>query len=135
MLRYVVAYAAVLVAFLAIDLVWLGVIARDFYKAHLAAMMAPRPLLVPAALFYLSFALGLVIFAVVPGLRDSSWRTALASGLMFGFFAYGTYDLTNLATLRDWSQTLSIVDLAWGTALSGVAAAIGYFAAAALPAA
>ena len=135
MLRYCAAYAAVLAAFCAIDFVWIGVVARDFYKAQLGAMMAPQPLLVPAALFYLCFALGLVVFAVAPGLRDNSWRTALASGLMFGFFAYGTYDLTNLATLRDWPQTLSIVDLAWGTALSGLVAAIGYFAAESLPAA
>ena len=129
MVRYLVAYAAVLVAFLAIDMVWLLVVAREFYRSRLGALMAPSPLLAPAAAFYGLFALGLVIFAVAPALREASWRAALSNGLMFGFFAYATYDLTNLATLRDWSQSLSLVDMIWGAVLSGTCATIGYFAA------
>ena len=134
MVRYLVAYAAVLVAFLAIDMVWLLLVAREFYRSRLGALMAPEPQLAPAAAFYALFALGLVIFAVSPAMREGSWRAALTNGLMFGFFAYATYDLTNLATLRDWSQSLSIVDMVWGATLSGVCATIGYFAASAIQA-
>lgn len=134
MLRYLLAYVVTLVAFVGIDFVWLGFVARDFYRTQLGDLLAPKPLLIPAAAFYLSFAAGLVIFAVAPALRDQSWKVALVSGLLFGFFAYGTYDLTNLATLRDWSPSLAMVDLAWGAALSAIVATIGYFAASALPA-
>ena len=132
MVRYLVAYVAVLAAFLAVDMVWLLAIAREFYRSRLAALMAPEPQLAPAAAFYVLFALGLVIFAVSPALRDGSWRAALINGLMFGFFAYATYDLTNLATLRDWSLSLSLVDMVWGAVLSGICATTGYFAASAV---
>ena len=134
MVRYLAAYGAVLVSFLAIDMIWLLVIARAFYRSRIGALMAAEPQLAPAAAFYALIALGLVIFAVAPALREGSWRAALTNGLMFGFFAYATYDLTNLATLRDWSMSLSIVDMVWGAVLSGICATIGYVAASALQA-
>lgn len=135
MLRHFVAYAVVLVAFLAIDFVWLGYVAREFYKSQMGDLLAPQPLLTPAAAFYLLYAAGLVFFAVAPGLREQSWRVALLNGAALGLIAYATYDLTNLAVVRGWPAMLSVVDLAWGACLSAAAAAIGYFAAASLPAA
>jgi uncharacterized membrane protein len=92
--------------------------------------MADTPSLPVAAAFYLIYVGGVVVFAVAPALREASWSSALTLGALFGFLAYSTYDLTNLATLRDWPHALSFVDLAWGTALTGVSATGGYLAAA-----
>ena len=118
------AYLVTLVLFAAIDFVWLGLIARGFYAAQLGELMVERPGLVAAALFYLVYAGGLVHFAVLPGLRGGGWTTALGQGAILGLVAYATYDLTNLATLKGWPFAMSVVDLAWGTILSGVVAAV-----------
>ena len=116
-------YLIALVLLLAIDLVWLGWVARSFYVAQLGDLMRPQPGLVAAGLFYAIYAAGLVHFAVLPGLREDCWPSALAQGALLGLVAYATYDLSNLATLKGWPFALSMVDLAWGTALSGVVAA------------
>ena len=132
MTRMLVAYFAALVVFVGVDMLWLGIVARGFYKAQLGSLLAEKPVLAPAIAFYLLFVLGLVIFGVSPALRDQSWRSALVQSALFGFFAYATYDLTNMATLKDWPMTLSLVDLAWGTVLAGVAGLCAYVAASSL---
>lgn len=125
MLKYWAAYAGTAVVMIAIDLVWLGVIAKPWYQQGIGHLMAAEPNWVAGALFYLLFPLGLLLFAVIPGLADAGWgKTALLGGL-FGLFAYATYDLTNLATLRNWPLWLAALDMAWGTGVSAVAASAG----------
>ncbi len=125
-MTYLVAYLATALIFLAVDALWLGVIARDFYASQLGDLLRPEPNLAVAAAFYAVYAGGVVVFAVAPALAAGSLVTALWRGALLGFLAYGTYDLTNLATLRHWPITMSIVDVAWGTALTAGAAAAGF---------
>jgi uncharacterized membrane protein len=105
--------------FFVIDLLWLGVIAKDFYQRKLGYLMRPQVNWTAAILFYLIFIAGIVLFAVKPALEQGSPMRALVLGALFGFFAYATYDLTNLATVKDWPLAVTIVDLVWGTVLCG----------------
>ena len=128
MLKYFIAYCATVIVMIAIDLLWLGVIAKPLYQQGIGHLMAERPNLPVALLFYLLFPLGLMIFAVVPNAVDmasATWSRALVAGALFGFFAYATYDLTNLATLKGWPLGLSIIDTLWGTLVSAAATAAG----------
>ncbi len=127
-MKYVVAYAGTLIAFVAVDLIWLGVVAKAFYRAQLGDLLAENYNFGAAALFYLAYPLGVVIFAVVPAFASGSWLEAAVWGAMLGLFAYGTYDLTNLATLRNWPLRLTAIDLLWGTVLTAFAAACGQLA-------
>jgi len=120
----IIAYVATLAVFAVIDTLWLGVVAKGFYSSELGSLRAPEIKLWAAILFYLVYALGIVVFAVMPAVRAESVATALLMGGLFGFFAYATYDLTNLATLKDWPLRMSLVDIAWGTALTAGTAAI-----------
>lgn len=129
MKTYLIAYAAAGLAFLVADALWLGVIARDFYRGQLGDLMSPNPNLVAAAAFYALYLVGVVYFAIAPALNAGSWTTALLSGALLGLVAYGTYDLTNLAVTRGFPATMAIVDMGWGAVLTGVAATAGYFAA------
>ena len=116
-------YGAALVVLGVLDALWLGVIARDLYRRELGELMVAQVRIVPAALFYLAYPAGLVALALQP-LPDSLWTAAWRSALL-GLVAYGTYDLTNMATLRHWSVTLTLADIAWGafaSALAGTAA-------------
>ena len=121
-----IAYGATALVFFGLDFLWLGTVANSFYRGQLGPLMAEQVNIPVAALFYALYVVGLVIFAVAPALAAGSWKTALMYGALFGFFAYATYDLTNLATLRDWPVALTLVDLLWGTALSGMSATLGY---------
>jgi uncharacterized membrane protein len=127
-MQYVVAYAASAVVFLGLDLVWLGLIARSFYARQLGDLLRDSPSLSVAALFYALYVGGIVLFAISPALQSQSWRTALVLGLLLGLLAYGTYDMTNLATLRRWPVALALVDMTWGSLLTGLAATAGYWA-------
>ena len=123
--KYLAAYAGAAVAMIAIDLVWLGVIAKPIYQSGIGHLMTDEPRIVAAVLFYLMFPVGLVLFAIAPHEAAHSWgKTALWAAL-FGFFAYATYDLTNLSTLKGWPLSLALIDMAWGTAVSAVAACAG----------
>jgi uncharacterized membrane protein len=126
MLKYVLLYLATVPVFFAIDLVWLGVVAREFYRNQLGSLMADQIVWPVAILFYLLFIAGLIIFAVAPAIEAGSWTRALVLGAAFGFFAYATYDLTNLATLRDWPPLLTLVDITWGTVLGGTVATASF---------
>jgi uncharacterized membrane protein len=121
---YAVAYLCTLVIFVGIDFVWLSAMANILYRPVLGDMLAAQPRMVPAVIFYLFYAAGLTYLAVRPGLVASSVRTALVNGAVLGFTAYATYDLTNHATLKNWSSVLTVPDLIWGTALSALSAAL-----------
>ena len=124
-MQTVIAYVATLLAFTLIDLVWLGVIAKDFYRRELGPLMA-EPINWTAGLaFYAIFAAGIVIFAVQPALAAGGPLRAGLLGAMFGFFAYATYDLTNLATTKGFPLKMALVDMVWGSVLTGLSAAIG----------
>lgn len=116
-------YCTTLALFAAIDLIWLGVLAKGFYHRELGHLLAEK-FNVPAAIaFYLLYPLGVVIFAVAPSASSGTWMDAAVRGAGLGFFAYATYDLTNLATLRQWPLRLALVDMLWGTLLTAMAAA------------
>ena len=125
---YLKLYFATLIAFFAIDLVWLGLVARTFYRKYLGFLMAPSPNWTAAIIFYLLFVVGILVFAVLPGLDANSLRTTLLRAALFGLISYATYDLTNLATIKDWPLVVTVVDLVWGTVLSVVVSLAGYFA-------
>jgi uncharacterized membrane protein len=121
--RYVVLYLSTLVVLFPLDALWLGVIARDFYKSRLGNLLGDmQP--VPALLFYAIYVIGIMVFANAP--ETATWRSALLYGALFGFFAYATYDLTNLATLRGWSATVVVLDIAWGIFVTATASALGF---------
>jgi len=121
-----IAYIATLVSLLAIDAIWLGVVARKFYQQQLGDLMLPSPNFAVAAVFYLSFAAAIVVLAVRPWLVAGSLCTAAGYGAVLGVAAYGTYDMTNLSTLKNWPAPLSIVDMIWGTVLTAIASVSGY---------
>lgn len=121
----VIAYLATLAAFAVIDVIWLGVVARSFYRRELGPLLADPINWVAGMAFYLVFALGIVLFAVAPAVESGSIHRALVLGGLFGFFAYATYDLTSLATTKGFPLRLALVDMAWGAALTAAAAAIG----------
>ncbi|MBU1357531.1 MAG: DUF2177 family protein [Gammaproteobacteria bacterium] len=125
MTKHLVAWAATFAVMTVIDLIWLGVIAKGLYQQGMGDLMSPQPRLAFAALFYLMYPIGLVIFAVWPGVDAGSVMRAGVLGALFGLFAYATYDLTNLAVVRDWPLGLTFIDMAWGTLVSGVSAAAG----------
>jgi uncharacterized membrane protein len=118
MAYYLKLYFASLIAFFAIDMVWLGLVARTLYRKYLGFLMAPSPNWLAAIIFYLLFVVGILVFVVVPGLEGNALKTTLIRAALFGLITYATYDLTNLATLKDWPVLITIVDLAWGTILS-----------------
>ncbi len=127
--KYVIAYAVCAVVMVAIDAVWLGFIALEFYQRTIGHLLAARPDFGAAALFYVLYIAGLVIFAVRPGLDSGRWQRAAGFGALYGLFCYMTYDLTNVATLRDFPWRVAAVDIVWGMFISAVTAAAGFFAA------
>ena len=124
-----VTYAGCLLTLAVLDAIWLGIVARGFYRDQLGELMLPSPNLAIAALFYLLFTVAIVILAVLPALSSGSIGTALLYGAILGLAAYGTYDITNLSTLKNWPLAMSLVDMAWGTFLTALSAAGGYCAA------
>jgi uncharacterized membrane protein len=126
MLQYLIAWVATAVTFFVIDFVWLGVVAKTFYRERIGALMLDEINVSAAVIFYLVYVLGIVIFAVAPALQSGSWVSALTFGALFGFFAYATYDMTNFATLRGWPVEVVVVDILWGTFLTGASALIGF---------
>lgn len=125
-MTYLIAYVSTAVVFFALDYVWLTRVAIGFYRQNIGELLLTTPNFAPAGIFYLFYVIGLVYFAVMPALTASSVVTALLNGALLGLLAYGTYDMTNLATLKGWSLSVSLVDMAWGAVLSATAAAAGY---------
>ena len=121
--HYAIAYVSTAVVFLVLDAIWLGTMADRLYRPAMGAIMLERFALAPAVAFYLIYIAGVVVFAVTPALQSGRWTIALGYGAMLGLMAYATYDLTNQATLKDWSWTVTIADLCWGTFVTAVSAA------------
>jgi uncharacterized membrane protein len=115
--------------FLAIDAVWLMTMSSRFYQPRLGALMAERPNLAVAVLFYLVYVVGVLVLAVAPGIDAGSVSKAALYGALLGLVAYGTYDITNLSTIKDWPVIVTVVDLVWGTTLTAVVATAGYYVA------
>lgn len=120
-------YFIALPVFLAIDAVWLTLIAKNFYAKQIGYLMAKNPNLYAAVIFYLIFIAGLVFFVINPALDTKLWIHALLAGAFFGLVTYATYDLTNLATVKDWPLIITIVDLFWGMTLSSSVSILTYF--------
>ncbi len=113
------------VVFFIIDLLWLGIFAKGLYQKYLGHLLGEVNW-TAAIIFYLIFISGILIFAVLPGIEKSSFLHAVTYGVLFGFFTYATYDLTNLATLKDWPVTIVYIDIVWGMVLSGSVATLGF---------
>ena len=128
MIYYLKVYLIALVGFLAIDFVWLGFVARTFYRNQLGYLLSDQPNWWVAVAFYLLFVAGVIIFAVAPGLQEGSLRKVLILGALFGLVTYATYDLTNHATIKNWPWIVTVVDLCWGTVLTASVSCIGYLA-------
>jgi uncharacterized membrane protein len=126
MLKYAIAYISTAVLFLVVDFVWLSTMATSFYRSRIPDVMATEVNYPAAIAFYLIFVAGIVIFAVSPALENGRWTTALSYGALFGFMAYATYDLTNQATLKQWSTAVTIVDMGWGTFISALSATMSF---------
>jgi len=126
MTYYLKLYFATLIAFFAIDMVWLGLVARTFYREQLGFLLTSSTNWVAAVIFYLLFILGILVFVVLPGLEDNSLKTTLLRAALFGLITYATYDLTNLATVKNWPVLITVVDMAWGTVLSVAVSYIGF---------
>ena len=119
-------YFITLLIFFAIDLVWLGVVAKNFYRQHIGHLMSADVNWPAALLFYAVYIAGIVFFAIKPAFEAGSASRALAYGAFFGFIAYATYDLTNQATMKNWPVLVTVIDLAWGTVLTATVAFLSY---------
>ena len=124
MTKLLAPWIAIVATMMALDVIWIGGIARPLYNRGIGHLMAEQPNFVAAIAFYLLFAIGLMAFVVLPR-APGDWRMAAARGALFGFMTYMTYDLTNMATLRDWPLGLSFIDTAWGCVVTGLAATVG----------
>jgi len=119
-------YAIALPVFFAIDMIWLGLVAKDFYRGQIGSLMKSDINWTAAISFYLLFIVGLVVFVITPAVEKGSWTYALVFGAFFGLITYATYDLTNLATLKDWPILVTLVDLAWGAVLAASVSVVTY---------
>jgi len=124
----VIAYAVALVVFCTADATWLGIVARHFDQSQIGTLLLIKPNWVAAGLFYILFVAGIVIFAVRPAVAAHGILRAAVLGALFGLFTYGTYELTNLATLKGWTVTMAVIDLACGCFVTAAAARAGYAA-------
>ena len=131
-MQFLKVYALTLVIFFLVDIVWLGVISKKLYKEYLGHLMAPNVNWAAALVFYFLFIAGLVFFVIMPAIEKGDLMYAITVGAFFGLITYGTYDLTNLATLKDWPLNITIIDLIWGTFLNAATSGITYFAATSL---
>lgn len=126
MLQHIKVYGIALVVFFSIDIVWLGLIARGFYQKHIGFLLKENTNWFAAILFYSLFIGGLVFFVINPAIAKNSWSYALLAGGFFGMITYATYDMTNLATLKNWPVLVTIVDIIWGTVLNALTAVTSY---------
>lgn len=122
-------YVAMGITFLALDSVWLGLVAKGFYKRHIGHLMTNNPNFVAAGIFYALFLFGLMMLVVIPAGKAYSVIQALWSGALFGLVCYATFDLTNQALLKNWPTTVTIIDLLWGTFVTTIVALVGYWVA------
>ncbi len=129
-MTYLAAYGAAALVFFALDMVWLAGVAKNFYFSRLGDLIRTRPDYLVAGVFYVGYIAGIIYFAVAPALASGGMGRALLNGALVGLLAYGTYDMTNLATLRGYPVAVAVVDIVWGVFLTAAAAGAGYWAAA-----
>ncbi len=127
MAYYLKLYFATLAVFFAVDMLWLGLIARTFYKKHLGYLMAPDVNWYAALIFYFLFIVGVLVFVVLPGIKENSLPATILKAALFGLITYATYDLTNLATVKEWPLVITVIDLIWGMVLSTVVSIAGFY--------
>lgn len=127
-MQILTAYVATAVIFFALDFIWLST-ALGLYRRHLGALLMEQPNLLIAGVFYLLYVVGIVVLIILPALREGSWWSALLTGAVLGLVAYGTYDITNLSTVKGWAWQISLIDLAWGTTVTAVASTGGFLVA------
>jgi len=126
-MKIIYIYLLTVPVFFGIDMFWLGVVAKGFYRDNLGHLLRPDVNWAAALIFYLLYIAGILIFATLPALEKHSLRQAVVLGALFGFFTYATYDLTNLATLKDWPVKVVVVDILWGMVLTASVAAASFF--------
>jgi len=127
MKMFIKLFLIALPVFFAIDMVWLALVAKNFYRQQIGFLMKPDISWYAAIIFYLIFIAGLVVFVISPAYEKHSWVHAILFGAFFGLITYATYDLTNLATMKDWPVLVTIVDLVWGMVLSASVSVVTYF--------
>ena len=125
---YPIQYVTAAAVFVCLDVAWLTIMVGLIYRPILGDILLDKPNVAAASVFYLLYPAGIVVFALAPAIASGRWSTALVSGALFGFFAYATYDLSNQATLRNWSTMLTVVDICWGTSVTAVSATLAYLA-------
>ena len=128
-MAYLIAYLVCIVVMGGLDFLWLSNTSASLYHRDLGPLLADNRNMAVAVIFYLIFIVGILIFAVRPALASGDWRTAALYGALFGFFAYATYDLTNFATMKVWTLRVTLLDIAWGTFLTGTVASAASLAA------
>lgn len=122
-----IAYVLTFIVFLAIDMIWLGLVAKDLYRKYLGSFLSDKVNWTAAFIFYLVFVIGISIFAIYPAVNKDSVYSAILLGALFGFFTYATYDMTNLATLKGWPLPIVFIDILWGSALSAIVSLSGFY--------
>ncbi|MBM3543543.1 MAG: DUF2177 family protein [Alphaproteobacteria bacterium] len=127
MLTYLAAYAIALVLFVALDIIWLMTMGASLYRATLGDILLPTVKIAPAIVFYLMFPIGIIVFAVAPALRAGSPLPALLYGALFGLLAYATYDLTNHATLKNWTLKITAIDIVYGAVVVGAVSTLTFY--------
>ena len=126
-MKYIYLYLITFVIFLAIDFIWLNFVAKNLYATRIGHLLAEKPNLIPALIFYLIFVVGIIIFAIIPGYEAKNILKTILLGALFGFLAYSTYDLTNFATMKNWPLSVTIIDMIWGTSVSLITSVAGYY--------
>lgn len=125
--KYILAYFLTAIIFFAVDILWLGFLAKDLYQKYLGDLMADKVNWTAAIIFYLVFIIGISVFAIYPAVDKNSVRQAILLGALFGFFTYATYDLTNLATLKGWPLNIVLIDITWGIVLTTIVSTAGFY--------
>jgi len=125
--KLIISYLLTALVFFAIDMVWLGLIAKNLYRKYLGSFLSDTVNWTAAIIFYLLFIVGIFYFAILPAIEKNSLAKAVLSGALFGFFTYATYDLTNLATLKNWPLPIVFIDMAWGAVLTALVSTAGYY--------
>ncbi|MBK8519351.1 MAG: DUF2177 family protein [Ferruginibacter sp.] len=125
--KLIISYLLTTLVFFAVDMAWLGLIAKGLYKKYLGGFLSDNVNWPAAIIFYLLFIIGIFYFAILPAVEKNSLAKAIISGALFGFFTYATYDLTNLATLKDWPLPIVFIDIAWGAVLTGIVSTAGFY--------
>lgn len=128
-MKYLFIYAIATVIFFGLDMAWLGLVAKNFYRQKLGFIFTGEVRWAAAVIFYLIYIAGILYFAIEPGLNGGGWQIALLNGVLFGLMCYATYDLTNMATIKQWPFVVVVVDIIWGMVLTGSVSVLAYLAA------